>query len=507
MKTNKGALTNATSGNNLLDYFSVCSTYRDREYNAVKEDLDCIWKQNPNTTLRIIFYNRMISRIPSGSIETTDTQKGQGNRSEFRQSLRWLIEKHPDSLYKNLHLVPVVGCWKDLWHNDLLGYIDQSKVIDLIIDTLRGSDLYSKQLLAKYLPKFRSKSNRSTSRHIDLNKFAGKIAARLGIDNKNYRKLKSAGTAHEFQRLMCSNKWDKIDFKKVPGRALFNIAVRVNKNGSTLIEKHGITSKYESWLSTQPVAKFTGFVHELVKQGSSHNKISRLTVNKQYKDLIQKARKSTKGKIENILCALDTSGSMAIGPYSVRPIDVSIGLGIYFSDLNEGYFHNKVFLFDTFCTPLSLSGSFTDKIDHISLKTGWGCTNFSSIIDALVEMRKKNPNIPLSDYPTTILVISDMEFDVPKNQNKTNYEDAIRRLNTVGIQNMKFIWWNVNGRKGNIPSTIEDEGTTLISGYDGAIITLLTGEVKDDTDKVIKLTPLEQMNKVLDQEILRLLNV
>ena len=39
-----------------------------------------------------------------------------------------------------------------------------------------------------------------------------------------------------------------------------------------------------------------------------------------------------------------------------------------------------------------------------------GSTNFQSVVDEIVRIRKSNPNIPLEDYPSTLLVVSDMQF-------------------------------------------------------------------------------------------------
>ncbi|MEL6636594.1 MAG: hypothetical protein AAFR05_07570, partial [Bacteroidota bacterium] len=80
--------------------------------------------ESPQQTLRIIFYNRLITRQIKGGQSTEKVQHGQGNRSEFRRSLIWLARQHPTVLYRNLHLVPAVGSWKDLWHVDLLRELD-----------------------------------------------------------------------------------------------------------------------------------------------------------------------------------------------------------------------------------------------------------------------------------------------------------------------------------------------------------------------------------------------
>ena len=58
---------------------------------------------------------------------------------------------------------------------------------------------------------------------------------RLGWTEREYRKFKSdpANTAHEFQRQMCADQWDEIEFDRIPGRALFGLVSRQGKDGST----------------------------------------------------------------------------------------------------------------------------------------------------------------------------------------------------------------------------------------------------------------------------------
>ena len=133
-------------------------------------------------------------------------------------------------------------------------------------------------------------------------------------------------------------------------------------------------------------------------------------------------------------------------------------------------------------------------------------TNFQSVIDAIVTIRKKSPKIPIKDYPTTLLVVSDMQFNPVGGNTQSNYDAAMKKFKSVGLPKIKIIWWFVNGRNKDFPSTFADEGVTMIGGFDGSIVRMLLGgeEVRDvQTGKKRQLNAHENMIKCLIQPLLR----
>ena len=132
-----GAVSHSTTGVSCLDYFAKCGSYRGRTVTEVNTDMASIFGEDPETALRILFYNRMITRkITAFKGEKTETvQRGQGCRDEFIKSLAWVDNNYPDLLYKNLWAVPLVGSWKDLWYDSPLGfyyYINKDQVYRLV---------------------------------------------------------------------------------------------------------------------------------------------------------------------------------------------------------------------------------------------------------------------------------------------------------------------------------------------------------------------------------------
>ena len=130
-RTENGALSNSSTGDRLVDQFGKAGAYRGRSFEEVFADQSALWGENPLNALKLPFYLRMVTRkAKTYDGKSTETvQKGQGNKDESFKRLLWIASYHPDSFYKNLWLLPIVGSWKDLWY---LLYLDRdTNVLDL----------------------------------------------------------------------------------------------------------------------------------------------------------------------------------------------------------------------------------------------------------------------------------------------------------------------------------------------------------------------------------------
>ena len=446
-----------------------------------------------------------------GGKKTELVQKGQGAKDEAFKRLLWIERFHPEDFYKNLWLVPVVGCWKDLW---TLMYMADTVHIDKFFDVIAEgiNDEYNKDLVKKYLPRIRSNSKCNTDWATKTNDLAKMFCNHVGWSYSRYRHFKSTGKAHEFQRIICAGLYKNINWKTIPGKALLNLV------SGQFLKKHNLESSYVDWLNTQPVAKFNGYPYELLMKLRPYSNVSlaqKVTIDKQFKGLIETASKDNGGLKGNILCALDTSGSMTReiqgGPVGLTSYDVCVSLGIYFSELNKGAFHNHVAMFDDVSGMLELKGEFSDKYRQIvNSNTAWGSTNFQSLIDLLVRTRTQKPNIPIEDFPDTLLVISDMQFN--PSGSRSNLDAARENLRLYFpdeyVKNFKFVWWYCAGRKtSDVPATMDDAGNYLFSGFDGAIVDLLLGtepKVNPETGEKVQPSMEDMVNMALSQEVLAL---
>lgn len=522
--TENGALTNASTGSAFADQFGKAGNYRMRDIDDVFHDQSMLWVENPNYALKFPFYLRLITRKINvmDNSATSTVQRGQGAKDEAFKRLLWIAVHHKDEFYRNLWLLPIVGSWKDLW--TLLYYdtiykiksLDEEKVFDVIADGL--SQKSQMDLVKKFMPRIKTSSKRKTDWTRVTNHFAKNFANYCKISYKEYNHWKTSGTAHDFQKIICARKYDKINWNLIPGRALSDIAQ------GNFITRHNLDKPFTEWLVNSPTAKFTGYVYELskkyfdaVRKYNSYIPLYKTElINRQFDELIKKA-KDGKKITSNVWCALDTSGSMSCLIPGVKgnicALDVCLSLGIFFSELNEGAFHNNVIMFDDRSKVKQLSGTFTDKLrDLRNSETAWGGTNFQSIVDEIVNVRKKNPNIPLEDYPTTILVVSDMQFNTwergvdKEDAKKTNYQAMKEKLYTVFpkdfVDSMKFVWWDCISRiSDDFPATMDDGGCYFLSGFDGSIISLLLNEdVERKSKKPISMK--ELIETALNQEIL-----
>lgn len=534
--TENGAVSYATAGKELIDQFGHAGTAIGRPIETVWAEQSALWAENPEMALRFPFYLRMVTRKVkvSESTKTETVQKGAGLRDESLKRILWFAVNQPEVFQKNAWLLPVVGSWKDFW--SLMVLADEND-LDLNHDLLYSvmaaglDDATQCDLIRKYMPAIRSTSKCKTNRAKLLNTYAKEFAGFLGLSAKEYRKMKASGTAHDFQKLICSRSYADINWNAIPGKALTNLIT------GKFLENHGLAQSYLDWVMAQPTVKFTGYVYELGKKLSNvlgyngfygrSNESGKLTkaatihtINKQFDGLIELAKKDQGGLKGNVLCAMDTSGSMQCGIQGVDGLtsyDVCVSLGIYFAELNEGYYHNKVAMFDNVSRMFKLDGTFTDKWTAIrNATTAWGGTNFQSLIDLLVSERLAHPSVPECEFPQTLLVVSDMQFNPSGGysvgrygvREMTNMETAKAKLRTVFsdefVDNFKFIWWYCASRDGaghDVPATMNDAGNYLFSGFDGSIVTLLLGGEEQEKQDGKPLTMEEMVEKALSQEI------
>lgn len=517
-ETENGAVTYKSSGSELVDQFAKAGSYMGRPIDYVFEDQKRLWEYDPEAALRFPFYLRLITRKARLSKNETckTVQKGQGNRDEALKRILWIAKEHPNTFYESIWMLPIIGSWKDLWTLMCMDMdfkehlIDRRIIYYMITHGLLGKS--TGDLCRKYMPRIRSLKKCVTQRAKNLNLFAVEFAKMYAMTAREYNKIKAAGSAHEFQKLMCSRQYDKLQWGSIPGKALSNIVF------GNFLERHNLYDSYKEWVMTQPVVKFNGYPFELSKALRSTRLdrghipfIVRHTIDMQFNALLEKAESD--GKItDNVLCALDTSGSMSCmvnGLRDVRCIDVATSLAIFFAKLNKGEFHDKVMMFDTKSRPYTLKGDGFTEIWQNLPSVGFGGTNFQSIVDELVKIRVSNPSIPVSEYPTTILVVSDMQFNM--SGDKTNLDESVSRLASAFpqeyVDSVKWVWWDCTARYTDMQDDKPDDGRSFFfSGFDGSILTFLLNEEKNEEEKVEKQTVYDVINKALNQDVLKLVS-
>ena len=80
--------------------------------------------------------------------------------------------------------------------------------------------------------------------------------------------------------------------------------------------------------------------------------------------------------------------------------------------------------------------------------------------------------------PTTLYIISDMEFDTcAANSSQTNFEHAKQLYRSYGYELPHVVFWNVQSRNEQQPVKMNEQGVALVSGCNPRLFSqVMSGE-------------------------------
>jgi hypothetical protein len=123
--TEKGAKTNKSTLNDVLDWFGAGGALRQRDEASIINLFSKAFAQDRLLAMKVLCYFR-------------DIREGQGERRTFRIIIKWLAEHYPDVIRKNLENIPFYGRYDDLFilfdtpvENDMINYISLQLKQDL----------------------------------------------------------------------------------------------------------------------------------------------------------------------------------------------------------------------------------------------------------------------------------------------------------------------------------------------------------------------------------------
>jgi len=171
-------------------------------------------------------------------------------------------------------------------------------------------------------------------------------------------------------------------------------------------------------------------------------------------------------------------------------MDVCISLGLYISERNEGKFKDAFVTFSETPKLQYLNGKLNDRYRQLQ-SADWGMSTNLEAVFTLVLNQATKFNLPESEMPTTLLIMSDMEFNQATRHKQTALDMIREKYETAGYTMPKLVFWNIQSRNaGNFPVQVSDNGTALVSGFSPAILkSLLTGE---------DMSPIGIMNKTVN---------
>lgn len=456
-KTTNGAVTLSSSLDPVVDLFFLAGASRGKN---LGNNFLSSFLANAELTCQLALWMR-------------DIRGGAGERQQFRDFMQWLMQYEQSSKSKNRFQwsrrlaakVLEVGRADDLlvYHNTDM-WRDAAALIQTALDEKNG-------LVAKWMPR--------------KGEVAKSLAKYLRLSPKKYRKT-IVGLSATVEQKMCARKWDTINFSHVPSRAMSIYRLAFDRNA------HEKFQEYVDALSNGETKVNAGavFPHDIVYDimNSSGNA---LAVSHGMWDALPNFATGT-GKT---LVMADVSGSMGGLEKTNRgpmPMLVSVSLALYFATKTTGPFANHFMTFSSSPSLVKLPerGSLKDKIATIH-RSEWGMsTDLQKAFDVILQSATKQ-NVAADEIPERIVIVSDMEFNSACHN--TNFELISKKYAEAGYSLPSIVFWNVNGRSGNVPVTFDQAGTALVSGYSPSIMKSIveTGAVA---------TPLDVMMQTISKE-------
>ena len=463
--TENGGLAHKSTLSAVYDMFALCGAYRSRS------DEDCILmfknalEEHKDLALKCLFY-------------LGDCRGGQGERRFFRVCFHWFCENYPASATQLLKQIPEFRRWDDLLYATV-GTKVEDKALEVVKEQL-ALDIQCKtpSLLAKWLPSENASSTQT--------KFMGnKVREYLGLTHKQYRKVLSElrSRINIVEKLMSENRWEEIEFDKIPSKAGL-----IYKNA--FARRDIIAKKYETFAKDEntKVNADTLYPYEVVSKatdtfrgwgyGQTLSNTDRAMIEKYWNNLPD----YFDGKQSNMLCVVDTSGSMR-GADAAAPINVAISLGMYCAERAGGPFKNHYISFSSRPQLIKIEGvDFVDEVKRIYQTNLCQNTNLTGTFDMLLNIADR-PTTKEEDIPETIVVISDMEIDSGSDWDNhwgrevaaTEMEKVRKKWAAHGHKLPRLIYWNVAARH----NTILDSGpsVTFVSGASPSIFeSVITGK-------------------------------
>ena len=517
--TENGAATFSSTGSACLDLF-YDGTVRGTDSDRLLRLLPDAWAESPELTLQVLMNAR-------------DCRGGKGERLVITEALQWLRRVKPCTYIANALGFLRVGYFKDLLviarkaheegqpamgaSGELIELELMAEFIRFDLDQLAPIQAGTKQnstehsdlsveaverdvdgeekkgsagapqisLAAKWAPTEGSHWDRGSLRM--AHRLARLLFPKDGRAMLRYRRALSALRAHLVlvERLMCANEWEAIDFARVPAKAHLILKAAFARHQE---------ERYAEYLGEvkagKKVIKTAGLQpHELVKPYRSGRHLDE-TVEAQWRALVDRVR--TAGGLPSTLPLVDVSGSMTCNQGSVEPLDPAIAIGLLAAELCTGDFHGHVVTFEA--DPrwhIVQEDSLHAQVRALKRAPWGGNTDLQRVFDLILGLAVHGQVDPAS-MPSTLLILSDMEFDdACHGASVTNFEVARTKYQLAGYSMPRVVFWNLSVRGKNAPVRMDQRGVSLLSGFSGELLKLL---VDGKT-----VTPMDMMRLAVEQ--------
>lgn len=483
-ETENGAKTYKTTGSKLIDLFFKVGALRSEISDAkhltsdrLKDIVTAAFDEDELNTLKILLYAR-------------DILDGMGERDVPRFMTAYLIdyidetkktaetiESYEEMLTSLIKGFKEIGRWDDLvdiychLNNDdssLIRYIKNEIILtiqtQLLIDIKKCDANEPISLLAKWLP-----SENTSSK--ETRKKAAKMREALKLDRENnksftpreYRKLLSKLRKHIriIENNLREKKYD-FDYASIPSKAMAKYSKAFNRNDSERFNTYlKELSEGKQTINTKTLtpANICKKIRDLERHTNNRDKVEEMLLDTQWKNMLKEFEELN--DISAIVAA-DVSGSMG-AERGEAPIDVSIGLALFFAYKATGPFANHFLDFcgDSRMHEIDPNRPIFDNYMSVAESSRDMNTNVDSVFRALLDAAVEH-NSNQEDLPKYLILISDMEFDECIDE-VVNFKSWKRRFKEKGYKLPYIVFWNADSRNDISPAK-SSENAFFISG-------------------------------------------
>ena len=467
--TENGALTYKSTLNANLDLFSMGGACRSRSEEDIMNLITKAWNEDNQLCMKILLYLR-------------DIRGGMGEKRIYRTAINSLANDPSVNKEALVKATVEVGSWDDVFSS--LPLEIYGPYVKKVYQEHVKEDKYD--LMEKWMPSIGGASNKQ----------AEKLASYLGLTPRNYRKYLSRARASLklVESNLCTKNYEEIDYEKLPSRAGYVYRKAFYRHDE---------ERYKNYITAASEGKAkmntsTLFPYDIVKPIIDNLTSWRREEEENFDSLEAMWKNLPPLDVKNgrALAVVDVSGSM----YGL-PICVATSLGILFAQNNPEPFHNKIITFSAHPNFITFKDedNLQQKLKTI-LKANWDMNTDLQAVFNLILKTAVEYNLPESEMPATLYIISDMEFDEACSSRytpKTNFEAIDEKYREAGYKRPTLVFWNVNSHQNNVPVKQDEKGTVLVSGCSPNVFKMaLSNEVNPiifmnqtvNTERYINLT-------------------
>lgn len=450
-RTANGMIAHSTTGSNVLEFFSKSGALRaGKKLNEGITLFKRAYQEDPLLAMKALFYAR-------------DIRGGQGERQLVKDCLGWLASEHPHVVINNLENIPKFGRWDDL--KTLTNTDVQAMAVSAWARALHQGD----GLAAKWMPR--------------KGPWFAWVRKDLGMKCGEFRRY-IASMTKVVETQMCQKEWGAINYSHVPSVANTKYLKAFHRNDGIRYREF-IAKAVKGEVKINSGALYPA---DIVKLCGRQALYGLATQNPTADALWKQLPDWINGSEQRILGMIDVSGSM-----HGEPMAVAVSLGLYVSERLTGAFTDVILTFSGKPEFHKVQGkTLADRINNLS-RVAWDMNTNLELAFKTMLKRAVDAGVPAHEMPTTLLIISDMQFDQcvqsPSASALTMARQAYERS---GYEFPKVVFWNVNASKSQ-PAKKNTAGVALVSGYSPSIM-------KSILEMKPQATPMDLMLETLNGE-------